>query len=386
MLSEATFELSPGVRTTFGAGSLAKLGKRVRALGAKGAFIVTDPGLVAHGVIAPVQGTLEASGVECRVFDGVTANPTARTVEEGAALARGRPSDVVIAVGGGSAMDAAKAIAIVGPNGGHITDYPFGCQPATPPQRVIALPTTAGTGSETNMYGVITEPALGRKILVGHPDLTPALVILDPLLTIDAPPGVTATCGMDVLTHAIEAFTCVRANPFSDSVALRAMSMVAAFLPRAFDDGGDVEARAQMLLAANLAGVAFTNSGLGLCHAMGHPLGARLGVSHGQALSTLLPAVMRFNLRVVAERYAQAAIALGVAEPGASDEENAARAIAAVEQLSARVGTARRGGELGIEPALIPTLVEDAFADSLMAATPRMPERADVRALYEGVL
>ncbi len=383
MLSETSFEMAPGTRTTFGRGAVGKLGKRIKSMGRSSAFIVTDPGLVKHGVVAQVVASLEAAGIGSAVFDGIAANPSADAVTAGGALLHERPDDVVIAVGGGSAMDAAKAIAILGPNGGKITDYPFGCRPAKAPHAVVAVPTTAGTGSETNMFGVVTEPSLGRKVLVGHPGLTPVAVILDPLLTVGAPPGVTATCGIDVLTHAIEALTCNRANPYSDSLALRAISMAATHLPAAFDNGADLEARAQMLLAAHLAGIAFTNSGLGMCHAMGHPLSARLGAAHGQALATLLPLVMRFNKSTCADRYAQVAIAMGAADPALDDAANADRAIAAIEAMRARVNTDRTGTELGIDASLVSTLVEDAFADPLMAATPRMPEPADVTTIYE---
>jgi alcohol dehydrogenase class IV len=203
----------------------------------------------------------------------------------------------------------------------------------------------------------------------------PALTFLDPELGLGVPAGVTATCGMDVLTHAIEAFTTSRSNPYSDALALGAIALAARFLPVAFQDGKDLEARSQMLLASHLAGLAFTSSGLGICHAMGHPLSARLGVAHGQTLATLLPHVMRFNLEVCRERYAKVARAM-----------EADDAIAAVERLRALVGTDRGARELGVTQELIPTLVEDAFADVLMFATPRMPQPADVTALYEEAL
>lgn len=386
MLSKTGFELQPGVRTSFGAGAVEKLGKRVTSLGYKSAFIVTDKGVAGAGIVARVEASLKKSNVRFQVFDGVTANPTFDCVRVGSGLLREHPGAVVVAVGGGSTLDASKAIALIAPNGGVPSDYPFGCRPGKPAHPIVAVPTTAGTGSETNMFGVVTDPDRGRKVLLGHPDVLPKLILLDPELTLRIPAPVTASCGMDVLTHAIEAFTCTRVNPMSDAVALRAIAMVASFLPVAFDDGANLEARSQMLFASHLAGIAFTSSGLGICHAMGHPLSARLDVAHGQSLATLLPLVMRFNLEVGAARYAQVAIALGVADPVASDADNAERAIQAVEALRARVGTDKSGRQLGIEPDLIPTLVEDALADPLMAATPRYPEPADVARLYQDCL
>jgi len=386
MLSKTGLELQPGVRTSFGAGIVEKLGKRVTSRAHERAFIVTDKGVVGSGVIDRVEASLKKARIRSRVFDGVTSNPTSECVQEGSALLKADPRAVVIAVGGGSTLDAAKAIALIAPNGGTPADFPFGCRPGKAGHPIIAVPTTAGTGSETNMFGVVTDTEKKRKVLLGHPSVLPKLVLLDPELTLRVPAPVTATCGMDVLTHAIEAFTCTRVNPMSDAAALRAIAMVQGFLPAAFDDGMNLEARSQMLFASHLAGIAFTSSGLGMCHAMGHPLSARLDAAHGQSLATLLPLVMHFNLELSAARYAQVAIAMGAADPGASDADNARRAIGAVEALRARVGTDKPGRALGIDAEMIPTLVEDAFADPLMAATPRYPEPEDVTQLYRDCL
>lgn len=386
MLSKKAFEIQPTTRTSFGAGSIAKLGKRLRQLGRPRAVIVTDAGIVRAGVAARVAAVVEAEGLECAVFDSVTANPGVADVERGAEALRARPEAAVIALGGGSSLDAAKAIALLGPNTGRARDYTFGCKPEKPGQPLIAVPTTAGTGSETNMFGVVTDPALGRKILIAHPSVQPVAIFLDPELGLGVPPGVTATCGMDVLTHAIEALTTSRDNPYSDALALSAIGMVQAYLARAFDDGSDLEARSQMLLASHLAGLAFSSSGLGMCHAMGHPLSARLGAAHGQTLATLLPHVMRFNLDVCEAKYARAAAALGADQPGMAPRDAASAAISAVERMSARVGTDLPASALGVKSELIPTLVEDAFADVLMFATPRMPTAEDVARLYQAAL
>jgi alcohol dehydrogenase len=386
MLSDKVFEIHPGVRASFGNGTIGKLGKRIKALGKPRAFIVTDSGVARAGVVDRIRRALESDGIAVELFDGIQSNPTTKNVEAGAAKLRGSPESVVVAVGGGSVIDAAKAIALVGPNGGSVADFPVGCKPKKPGHTIVAVPTTAGTGSETNMFGVVTDPKLGRKVLVAHQSVLPVSVVLDPELTRDLPPVPTATCGMDVLTHAIEAFTSNRANPFADSLALRAIAMVSGSLATAVEDGKNLEARSQMLLAAHIAGLAFSSSGLGICHAMGHPLSARLDVAHGQSLATLLPHVMRFNLSTCEAKYALAAIALGVALPDASDAENARHAVTAVEALSARVGTARSGGDLGIKPELLSTLVEDAMADLLMMGTPRFPEPTEVRQLYEAAL
>ncbi len=383
MLSEQDFEIHSGSRAMFGVGSVKKLPKRMKPAGVQKALVVTDAGLVKAGVIEQITTALEAGGIETEVFDGVEANPHKSNVDTGADRLRALGEAAVVAVGGGSSMDAAKAIALQAPNGGTIRDLFPGCRPEKPGRPLFAIPTTAGTGSETNMYGVITDPELGRKLLVGHLSVQPQAVVLDPELTTGAPPAVTATCGMDVMTHAIEALTCKRANPFTDAEALQAIAMASRHLPAAYDDGSDLEARSQMLVAAHLAGISFTSSGLGICHAMGHPLSARLNAAHGQTLSTLLVAIMEFNKDAVLDRYAKVAQAMGVAEHGASDSDNADRAIDAVGKLRARVGCDRSISELGGQLDLVPTLVEDAFADVLMIATPRFPQKEEVAAIYE---
>jgi alcohol dehydrogenase class IV len=386
MIAETGFEIQTIPRATFGAGAVGKIGRRVKSLGFDNALLVTDEGLVKAGIVSRVQAALESGGVSSRVFAKVEPNPRAATVAEGAAVLRKLEGACVISIGGGSCIDAAKAIALLGPNEGTVRDFPFGCKPERPGATVICVPTTAGTGSETNMFGVVTDPELGRKVLVAHQSVLPALVVLDPELTVGLPQSVTAQSGMDALTHAIEAFTSSRSNPFSEGIALKAIAMVASYLPRVVDEGNDLEGRSQMLVAAHLAGISFSSAGLGICHAMGHPISARLDAAHGQTLAALLPHVMRFNADVCQRKYAEVAIALGAASLEASDEANAAHAIEAVSALSARVGTDKTVADLGVTLPLVPTLVEDALADLLMTTTPKYPSAEQVKELYEAAL
>ena len=386
MLADYSFLIQPIARAQFGAGSVKKLPKLCKAQGKRSALIVSDPGVIKAGVVEPVLQALRAGDVDVTVFDGVAPNPTRGDVEAGVEVLRELSDPVVIAVGGGSALDAAKAIALMGPNAGGLGDFAPGCKPKRPGQPVIAVPTTSGTGSETNMFAVITDETLSKKQLVGHLSVQPVISVLDPSLTLGLPAAVTATTGMDVLTHAVEAFSSARSNPLADSVALRAIAMTTAYLPRAFDDGSDVEARAQMLLAAHLAGIAFSSAGLGMCHAMGHPLSARLGVAHGQSLASLLPDVMRFNRHTCESKYAQIAIAMGATEPGADNATNSERAVSAVERLRARVKTDLTLEALGVTEPGIVQLVDDALADPLMITTPRQPTREEVAHLYRAAL
>ncbi len=386
MLASSQFSIQPLPQIVFAKGSVGQLPLVVERLGGRSVLIMTDPGVVAAGLVAPCEEKLRSAGLAVRVFSGVDANPTDRNVAEGAEALRALDGAVVVAFGGGSAMDAAKAIALLGPNPGPLSEILFGKQPPHAGAAVVAVPTTAGTGSETNMFGVITDTQLGRKLYVAHPSVQPKATLLDPSLTIGLPPYPTATCGMDVLTHAIEAFTARNATPYSDAVAIGAIRMVGAYLPRAYDDGADVEARAQMLLASSMAAIAFNVAGLGACHGLGHPLSARLHAAHGQTLSTMLPHVMAENADVCAAKYARVAEALGAGGNGASDAAGARAAIEAVCKLRARVGVDKSIRELGGTPDLIPQLVADALADMIMFTNPKPLPPECVARLYEAAM
>jgi len=380
MLSRSSFEVHPLPRIVFAVGASRRLAELLEPLGASSVLIVTDPGVVAAGLVAPMASALSEAGLAVEVFAGVEANPTDRNVTAGAAILRRLGLPVVMALGGGSAMDAAKAIALLGPNDGGLSDILFGTQPQRPGATTVAVPTTAGTGSETNMFGVITDTGSGRKVYIGHPSVRPVITVLDPELTLGLPRYPTATCGMDVLTHAIEALTAVGATPYSDSVALGAIAMVAEWLPRAVADGSDIEARSQMLLASSMAAIAFNVAGLGACHGTGHPLSARLHAAHGQTLATMLPHVMAFNADVCAAKYARVASALGASGEG---DDSARAAIDAVRRLRAEVGVDRSIRALGGSPEMIEQLAADAMADMITFTNPKPVSLEQVVLLYE---
>jgi alcohol dehydrogenase len=319
------------------------------------------------------------------VFAGVRANPTTEDVAAGAAevtaLAAGGTAVTLVAVGGGSVIDAAKGIALaaVNPQRGRALDYrgTF-ARPALP---LVAVPTTAGTGAETNAFGVVTDAAAGRKFYVGHASTLPAAAILDPDLTLGLPPAGTAATGMDALTHALESYLSVRANPWADGIALQVIRMVSAYLPRAVANGADREARCQMLLAAHLAGAAMASTGLGLCHAIGHSLGSRFGIAHGVALSLVLPQVLRFNLAACQDRLAEVAFALGAGDTAAGQAGNAEAAITAVTALRDGLGLAGALAGFGIGAGDYAQISADALDDEVLANTPRMPDAANITAI-----
>ncbi len=384
--------------TISGPGTSANLAAQIRPHGTK-AFIVTDPGVYGAGVVTPITDALTAQDIEWTVFSGVDPNPTDDNVAAGvdALTAFGMEGTVVVLIGGGSVMDCGKYIAIAAPSGVSDVSMAFAPDldgedridfstlapasfPTAPGLPTIAIPTTSGTASETNGGGLITETATHRKLTFSNPDVRPKSIILDPVLTVGLPAGPTAACGMDVLTHALEAYTSASNNPYADSLALHAIRLVGEWLPTAVADGSNLEARAQMQIASHLAGRAFSSGPLlGLVHATGHPISAQFHIAHGQTLSTMMPHVMRFNRDVVAERYAMIGQALGA-------ERDPDAAIAAVEALSATVGTNKSLTDLGATADDIPGLVTDALRDLIILNTPRYPTRSEVHELFTAAL
>lgn len=377
-LAAQTFQIRPLPTLIFGAGSAKKLAAQVQALGRKNVLVVTDKGLMGSGAADEALAALSAAGVGVEIFDGVEANPTDRNVEAGAARLAGMQDAAVLALGGGSSMDCGKAIALLATNPGSVADLQKP-GPKAPGVPIIAVATTAGTGSETNSACVITNTALGRKTYVMHPTIVPAFAVLDPELTLGLPAYPTATCGFDVFTHALEAFTSLRATPYSDAVALKAIEMVAAHLRNVVADGSNLEGRSQMMLASSMAAIAFNVAGLGAAHGTGHALSARLNAAHGQTLATMLPHVMAFNMPAVAAKYAQVAATLGASA-------QAEAAIGAVVSLRADIGIARSITDLGGSAAMVPQLAEDAAADGVNLSNPRQVTPPDFVALYEAAL
>ena len=321
------------------------------------------------------------------VFSGVHSNPTTSDVAAGAAAAAGLldAQPVVVAVGGGSPIDAAKGIALAAVNPQRGRDLDYRSDFAIPALPLVAVPTTAGTGAETNAFGVVTDEDSRRKFYVGHATTMPTAAILDPELTLGLPPGATAATGMDALTHAIESYLSVRANPWSAGIALQVVRMVREFLPRAYVDGADREARAQMLLAAHMAGVAMATTGVGACHAIGHALGGRFNVAHGVALTLVLPQVLSFNLPVSLERLADLAFALGAGETSADANGNASAAISAVAALAESVGMTHRLADFGITSHDFAQIAADAIDDEVLANAPVKPSVGEIMGILAAV-
>ena len=382
----------------FGAGVVRRLPEAVAGTGAPLAVVVTDAGLAATGLPDRISGLLSAAGLPATVFDGVHANPTTGDLAAGADAVRAaaglegpggaepfgppeRPVACLVAVGGGSPIDAAKGIAVAGVNPQRGRDLDYRSEFAAAPLPIVAVPTTAGTGAETNAFGVVTDTGAARKFYVGSAATRPAVALLDPELTTGLPPRPTAATGLDALTHAVESYLSLRPNPVSDGLALQVAAMVGNYLPRAVADGADREARAQLLLAAHLAGTGMARTGLGLCHAIGHAIGGRFNVPHGEALSLVLPGVLRFNTAVRKDRIADLAFPLGAGRTGRSAAWNAAAAIEAVAALIVTLGLGLLPAGTALTEADFPQLAADALDDEVLANTPRQPAAADITCL-----
>jgi alcohol dehydrogenase class IV len=299
-------------RCIFGEGCSRQAGQRARELNGTKALLVTDKGLITAGLCGGVLESLQAAGIETLVFDRVRENPTEENVQEGSALIASQRIDMVLALGGGSPMDAAKAMAALSVHEGNILEYEYGLKSFTqqgPP--VIAIPTTAGTGSEVTMGSVITDQRSHRKIDVVSQLMAPRVSLVDPELTYSLPPAMTAATGMDALTHSIEGYTATLASPLTDAIHLRVIELLGRYLMRAYEQGGDVEARHHVMLASMMAGIGFPNSGLGAVHGLTLPLGGHFGIPHGTANAVMLPFVMRFNSSACSSKLADVAGALG---------------------------------------------------------------------------
>ena len=282
-------------RIVFGPGVLAALPAEVLALGTRRALVVCDPGITRLGLARRVAELLAAGGVESSCFDALSENPRDAECCAAAAAARQAGAEVVIGLGGGSAMDAAKAAAALVTNGGTVKDWEDPRQLAHAPLPLVCIPTTAGTGSEVTFVSVITDEVNHYKMALRGTGLAPEVAIVDPELTLSLPPALTAATGMDALAHAVEAYTCKKANPITDALALKAVAMIAGSLRTAVRDGADVEARSALLLGSTIAGMAFGNSTVGAGHCVGEALGGLYDTPHGGAVAVFLPAVFRFN-------------------------------------------------------------------------------------------
>ncbi len=366
----------------FGEGALTALDE----LEGQRALIVTDTTLVKLGLVEQVKARLERIGMEVRVFDGVEPDPSVQTAQRGAEVAREFAPDWIIGLGGGSPMDAAKAVWILyeRPDLQPAEINPFIRLGLRQKARFVAIPTTSGTGSEVTMGIVLTDTVEQRKLGLGSREAVPDIAIVDPSMAAGMPPQLTADTGLDALTHAVEGYTCAWHTDFTDGLCFNAVRLIFAHLPRAVADGNDMEARERMHNAAACAGLGFSNALTSMAHSLGHAVGAAFHTPHGRAVSIFLPYTVEFIAHEAPERFADLAALLGISQAGG--EEGARVLAAAIRDLCRRVGNPTSLAEAGIAradyEAKLDKLVDDAFNDTSMVSAARTPSYDELRQLF----
>jgi alcohol dehydrogenase len=379
-----SFDFLPPTRVVFGVGSLNRLGELTRELGGNRVLLVTDPGLESAGHPQRAVASLNDAGLETLVFDQVEENPTSRHVILGTVFAQKHDIDFLVAVGGGSAMDCAKGINFLLTNGGTMADYRGYGKATEPMLPSISIPTTAGTGSESQSYALIADDETHMKMACGDRKVAFRIAILDPEVTVSQPPQVTAITGIDALSHAVESFVTTKRNLLSQSFAHAAWRLLESNLETVLRDPSHLEARGAMQLGANFAGTAIENSMLGACHACANPLTAHYGLTHGLAVGVMLPHVIRFNATVVGELYGELATEAGLLD---GDRSIAGEALA--RRLTGLMQTAGLPTSLsacGISSGIFPLLAEEAVEQWTGRFNPRPVSQADLLRLYEAAL
>lgn len=366
----------------YGVGAVKKTGEYAKEFGKK-ALVVTDKGVEGAGLLEPVLQSLKEHGIAWEVFDEVEQDPSVETAHACLERFRASGADLIVGVGGGSSLDTAKACGVLATNGGRITDYEGVGKVPKPAAPVIGIPTTAGTGSELTINLVITDRQRQFKFAVIGKNAACRVAIDDPVMTLSMPPGLTASTGLDALTHAIESYTSVTAHPFSEALALEAVSKITGHLRQAVANGRDLEERDQVLQGVVMASIAFSNTRLGNAHAMAHPLGARFRVPHGVANAILLPHVMWFNVPAVPHKFAKLAQAMGERVDGLTLMEAAYKAVEAVQKLSEDVGIPKGIAQMGVTDADIDVLAEDSMKSGNIQANPRVTTKKDIVELFK---
>lgn len=370
----------------YGAGCRSVIADEVRKRGFSKALLVTDKDLIRFGVAEKIEEVLRNAGIPYEIFSDLKANPTITNVKDGVATFKAAGADFIIALGGGSSIDTAKAVGIV-VNNPEFADVRSLEGTAETKHRAVptfAIPTTAGTAAEVTINYVITDEEARKKMVCVDPNDIPMCAIIDCELMYSMPKGLTAATGMDALTHAIESYITPGAWTMSDMFEMKAIELIARHLKNAVDNGTDTAAREGMAEAQYIAGMGFSNVGLGIVHSMAHPLGAFYDTPHGVANALLLPYVMEYNAESLARpKYLDIARAMGVDTTGMSVDEGVAAAIGAVRALSLSIGIPQRLHEIGVKREDIPALAVAAFNDVCTGGNPRPTSVEDIAALYE---
>lgn len=369
-----------------GAGAINNLSSLMQSLGCNKPLIITDKMMVQLGYVQKIQDVLSSVEIKADIFDDTEPEPTAKSIEAGVERVLANSYDSIIALGGGSPIDSAKAISILGKHGGNIRDYKFPREVNDAGIPIIAIPTTAGTGSEVSRVTVITDENNDEKMLCVGLGFMPLAAIVDVDLTLSVPPRTTADTGIDALTHAIEAYVSQKASPFSDSQALSAMRLIGPHLKRAYINGNDMEAREAMMLGSTLAGMAFSSASVALVHGMSRPIGAFFHVPHGLSNAMLLPSVTAFSIPSAPERYADCARTIGVASEADNNEQANEKLLTALETFNHELKVPTLA-EFGVDKShfdrVVETMAEQALASGSPDNNPRIPNIEQIITIYQ---
>lgn len=383
-LPQPLFDYHPLTRVVYGPGTLQRLGELTRELGGHRVLLVTDPGLEAAGHPQRALASLRDADLEPILFDGVEENPTTRCVDAGVDVARRERIDFLVAVGGGSSMDAAKGINFLLTNGGRMSDYKGFGKASKPMLPSIGVPTTAGTGSESQSFALIADEKTHLKMACGDRKAAFRIAILDPEVTVSQPRTLTAITAIDAVSHALESYVTTRRNPLSQAFAREAWRALSQNFETVLRQPQDLEARGAMQMGAHFAGAAIENSMLGACHACSNPLTAHYGLTHGIAIGILLPYVLRFNSAAVGALYGDLAHDVGLVN---GDLHAAGEVLARrVEQFVQTAGLPSRLSECGVSPGILPVLAEEAAQQWTGRYNPRPVNEAELLHLYEAAL
>ncbi len=361
-----------------GSGAVAEAINTMRAYGFKRVLIVTDAYMSQCGMADNIQTLLQANEIASRVFDGVQPNPTIGNVNAGLAMLQAHGCDCIVSLGGGSAHDCAKGVALLATNGGQISDYEGVDVSHTPQLPLVCMNTTAGTASEMTRFCIITDEVRHVKMAIVDRNVTPLLSVNDPELMQGMPASLTAATGMDALTHAIEAYVSTAATPLTDAVALKAIEMICHYLPLAVENGNNMAAREQMAYAQFMAGMAFNNASLGYVHAIAHQLGGFYNLPHGVCNAILLPHVMQFNADVVAARFKAIAAAMGLQVGNVEDSVAASMVIASIRTMAQHIGIPAGFEALGVLEQDFAVLADNALKDACGLTNPRRAQHQDI--------
>jgi len=370
----------------FGVGSRRRAGYYALNLQARRLLVVTDPGIIAAGWIDDLMPVIEDIGLEICIFSAITPNPRDHEIMAGVDVYRREECDVILAIGGGSVIDSAKAIGIVVGNGGHILDYVGVDRISLPGPPLICIPTTAGTAADISQFVIVNDLRRRCKTAIVSKTVVPDIALVDPEVTLTMDPYLTACTGLDVLTHAIEAFVSTASSPVVDIHALAAIALVKDNLCRAVSDPDDLAARENMMLASLQAGLAFSNASLGAVHAMAHSLGGFLDLPHGESNALLIDHVIRFNYAAAEERYVRVAQALGVAQERESSVSQREALLEALRSLRTACGIEGGLAERGVSRSDLAELAPPVIRDACIFTNPRRAALADIKVIYAEAL